>query len=275
MSLFQRLLLLLIALSALPNAARAELSFSTPPRGSEPAAESEKIYQGLAKLMSEAIGDKVVYAPARNMIEYNNKVRTGAYDLVLDGPHFTDWRTRQGTHRAIVMLPGEVALVAVVLQGTRYVTIDDLAGRDICVVPSSSFASVTLASLFTNPSRAPRSVSTGGGHRQLIDALFDGRCEAAILPEVNVRSHPRAAQLNVLWESNPTPLLYLSVREKQLSEAQIGRLTGLLMSEERMSPLMTPVLREFSPQARSFVKANRNAIRGLGELLPLTSYGWQ
>jgi hypothetical protein len=113
------------ALLCLAFTAHAELVLSSPPRLTS--AAEEKIYHPVAALLSKVIGEPVSYRHPGSYLLYQQEMRSGKYDIVLDGPAFIDWRMQRLGHVPVARLDGDLTFVVSVRRdNTRVRTLDDL-----------------------------------------------------------------------------------------------------------------------------------------------------
>ena len=180
---FRILFALLLGLGALisraANAAE-EYVFTAPPRGAP--AQEAKVYEPIAKYLSQATGKNIVYQHPDNWLSYQNQMQKGAYDLVFDGPHFISWRMVQTQHTPLAKLPGKLAfVVATSAKDSQFSGLKDLAGRTICGLAPPNLATLTMQAQFDNPARQPLIVevpSFGVGYKAMVKGK---KCQAAVM----------------------------------------------------------------------------------------------
>jgi ABC-type phosphate/phosphonate transport system substrate-binding protein len=169
----------LMAFSSAAIAAKDTIVFSTAP--TEKSGDLRVFYQPLLDLVAKASGKRVVMEPAENYVEYTNRMRQGAYDMVFDGPHFVSWRMERLGHVPLVRLPGKIQIVVAVRDEDGVRSLDELAaGRPVCTFPSPNMLAMIFLSHFPNPARQPELV-TVKGLPALAACLREGRGEAAVL----------------------------------------------------------------------------------------------
>lgn len=158
----------------------SQYTFSAPPRG---AADKEaQVYKPIAEYLSRVTGKTIVYKHPGDWLTYQNDMRTGAYDIVFDGPHFVSWRMARVQHEPLVSLPGKLAFVVVTgKDNQRLQSIEDLAGRAVCGLAPPNLATLSLYSLFPNPVRQPVVTEVKSFKHGYQAAMAGKKCSAAVM----------------------------------------------------------------------------------------------
>jgi len=246
---------------------REELVFSAPPRGT--LAEETAAYQPVVEFLSQVIGKKVVYQHSDNWLSYSKGMTEGKYDIVFDGPAFNGWRMERLNHTPLVKLPEEFVFVVVTRAGdTRYKTVKDLAGRQICAHAPPNLGTLTLLSQFDNPMRQPNIVNTKGWDNNY-KALIAGQCVATILPIKNLQKMDGAKKLTrTIYTHKAMPNQAFSVGPTVPATLHAKIAQALLSAEGKQA---TAKLRA-AYAGKDFVYADRNEYAGLGGLLKTSLY---
>lgn len=208
-------------------------TFSSPPR--EKSAAGVDFYQPIVELLSKATGKKFIYKYPDNWLAYQAQMRKGAYDVIFDGPHFVGWRILQMGHTPLLKLPQPHVWVVITKQGSRFTSIKDLAGRGVCVHAPPNFGTLTLLSLFDNPARQPHMIEIKGWE-SAYKGVVDGKCEATILPETNLKKlDPEQKLTRIIHQHQPYPnqAFTLGPRISPVMHDQI--LKALLSSEGKVA----------------------------------------
>ncbi|MEE8388469.1 MAG: PhnD/SsuA/transferrin family substrate-binding protein [Acidiferrobacterales bacterium] len=167
-----------LLLSAWFPFASAQIIFSAPPR--EKPEVGKQIYGPIAKYLSTAIGQQVVYKHPGNWTNYKNALQHDKYDIVFDGPHFVSWRMSYKRHRPLVTLPGQLSFVVVVRANQKqYKTLANLAGKRICGFNAPNLATLTMFNQF-RPQDRPHLVkirSFPDGYQK----MRAGKCDAVVM----------------------------------------------------------------------------------------------
>jgi ABC-type phosphate/phosphonate transport system substrate-binding protein len=89
----------------------APLVFTVAPR--ETTAEAQKVYAPIADYLTKSTGQKFAFQYTESWLEYQDRMRKGEYDLILDGPHFVGWRASTMGHVVLLKLPQKQVWVVV------------------------------------------------------------------------------------------------------------------------------------------------------------------
>jgi ABC-type phosphate/phosphonate transport system substrate-binding protein len=204
--------------------------FASAPRGN--AASESEVYQPVADYLSKVMGHKVVYKFSDNWMEYQQNMLDDRFDIVFDGPHFVSWRIAHLNHVPLVKLPQPHVWVVISRSDNVAVTnMGSLAGRAVCTPAPPNFGTLTLLSLFPNPSRQPFIVQTKGW-RNGYDGVVANKCMAAIMPLSNWRAFdPDSRQTKLLYRHQPYPNQAITVSGRRIPPAMQATLRAALLSE--------------------------------------------
>ena len=133
--------------SAISVPASANLVLSAPPIGK--ASVQRKVYEPVAAYLSRLLGETVEYQHPDNFGLYQAEMQLGRYDIVFDGPHFSEWREVKLHHEILVKAPGKLQFVVVVRNADKnYRTLADLKGRSLCGLAPPNLATQTVFQKF-------------------------------------------------------------------------------------------------------------------------------
>lgn len=253
------------------NISAAELIFSAPPRGSE--ADERAMYEPLAKAMTSAIGKEVKYVYPHGFLEYSVKMQKGEYDIVFDGPHFSQWRVENLHHSILVNLPENLQFVVIVKRSKSKVkTTHDLVYNTVCAQMTPQLGTLMLLSNYTQHVVEPQLHLVKGEEKVFTD-FKDGKCSAAVLRDKRFYKLSKAdrAQYKVVYRSNVAPNDAITVNNK-FTQEQRKALIRLLTNPKAMK-VAKPIFDKFSRNAIAFDKADPQKFDGLDQLLSL-SFGW-
>lgn len=242
--------------------AKDTLMFATAP--TEQSHEVNTVYQPILDLIAKASGKNVVMESAVNYVEYTNRMREGAYDLVFDGPHLVSWRMERLGHVPLVRLPGKIQIVVAVRDedGSPQSLEELAAGRRVCTFPSPNMLAMAFLSYYPNPVRQPDLVPVKG-LPALVSCLREGRGEAAVL-----RQEPWDALDKTGLRALPVPAHGYPERTLSISsevEPEIrARITEALVAEEG-TQAAARLLRAFKHER--FVTADPAEYEGMSDLL--------
>jgi ABC-type phosphate/phosphonate transport system substrate-binding protein len=188
----------------LPLSIQAEYLFTAPPR--ESPERGEEIYAPIAAFLSEVSGVGFRYEHPQSWSLYTERMQAGEFDLVFDGSHFVSWRLENAEHEVLVKLPQLMVWRVVARKDDpRVRELRNLLGLRVCAPRSPNLGMLTLFSDFPNPVSEPIQVATRSW-RDGYDALLDGRCHAAVMPQTNHESFdPALEYTRVLRTHAPMP----------------------------------------------------------------------
>lgn len=273
-NLRRRYLMGLIIGVLIHHAAQAEIILTAPPR--ESAEDGAKLYQPLATGLSALLGEKVIYQHPGSWHNYQKQLKSDAYDIVFDGPHFAAWRMSHLQARPLVRLPGNLRFVLVTTTQEKAITgIKDLYGKPVCTLPSPNLGALTLYSMYPNPVTQPDFRPVTGGFKQVADALLSGACQGAILRSAffyEQLSPEARAQFRVLTESAPIINQGITVSRRVSNTAQTKMLRAL--TTQSGAAAMRPILDRFAQQASTFVPAREEEYVGKNMLYDNMVFGW-
>lgn len=249
----------------------ADLIFSAPPRGSE---EVERAtYEPLVNAMSDAIGEKIQYVYPRDFIQYSVEMQKGRYDIVFDGPHFSQWRVANLNHTILVNLPENLQFLVVAPQARNTVnTLHDLVYETICAQLTPQLGTLMLLQNYYNRAAEPRLHLVHGEDKVYTD-FVTGKCTAAVLRDKTFykMSNEERARFKVIYKSAIAPNDAITVNNK-ISRNQRNALITLLTDTSAMK-VASQIFDRFSRNAVAFNRAEANQFAGLDQLL-LLAFGW-
>jgi ABC-type phosphate/phosphonate transport system substrate-binding protein len=272
-NLYRSITTALITLLLAGNAS-AELLLTAAPR--ETPEEGQALYGPMVNALSEAIGEKVVYQHPGSWNDYQKKIKSGEFDIYLDGAHLASWRMENQQTKPLVRLPGDLAFVLVSRAENDSITsIDDLVAKKVCSMPSPNLGTLTLYSMFKNPVQQPIFVDVTGGAKKLMAAMEEGRCEATIFrKKYYYKKLDKVAQakLNVLKESKGITNQGFTISNR-VDDDTVVKIQNYLTSQEGQLAAQK-LLKRFSPGSEKFVVANANEYQGLNLMAKNMMFGW-
>ncbi len=254
--------------------ASAEIIFSAAPR--ETVEEGQALYGPMVEALSEALGQEVVYQHPGSWRNYQKKIKSGEYDIYLDGAHLAAWRMENQQARPLVRLPGELSFVLVSKAGNRTVTTpEDLIGRKICHMPSPNLGTLTLFSIYENPVRQPSFIIVNGGAKKLLAAMDEGRCEATILRKKYYHKKLDAAtksKFNVLETTAGITNQGFTISSR-VDDETVTAIQNFLTSDAGKFAAQK-LLKRFSPGTEKLVASSHDEYQGLNLMAKNTMFGW-
>ena len=249
----------------------ADLIFSAPPRGSE--AKERATYEPLVKAISKAIGVNVQYVYPQNFIQYSVNMQKGHYDIVFDGPHFSEWRKVNLNHTILVNLPENLQFFVVTPKGRVHVnSLHDLVYQTICAQVTPQLGTLMLLQNYYQTATEPQ-LHLVRGEDKVFTEFTSGKCTAAVLRDKTYFKMPPAdrAAYKVIYTSPMAPNDAITAGPK-VSLEQRKILVALLTNPDAMK-VAAPIFERFSRNAIAFNVANPDQFKGLDQLLQL-AFGW-
>ena len=275
--LVKKTLIFMMFILALPvNAVfSSELIFTAPPR--ESAQAGNKIYQPVAKYLSQLLNRKVTYKHPGNWFNYQSKMRKDKYDIIFDGPHFTSWRIAHLKYDVLVKLPSELQFM-VVTDANNFV-IDsgkDVTGKRFCGISPPNLSSLSFLATFNNPMLQPRVIGIKGSMQDVYNAFEKEKCSAAVLRNVFYEKklpRDKRDKLKIIFKSPEMPNQAISVSSR-LSQKEKSKITNALL-EGAGKKSLNGIVKRFSGAAmRPFVRTNNVEYEGYNKYLEGVIFGW-
>lgn len=207
----------------------ANLVLSAPPLGK--AAAERKVYEPMAAYLSSILGETVEYHHASNFGLYQAEMQLGKYDIVFDGPHFSEWRVVKLKHEILATAPGQLAFVVVVKDSDReYQSLPDLKGRSLCGLAPPNLATQTVFQQFKV---AEPHLLLAPSFQAAFKQMLAGKCTAVILAKNMYARLSRNAPIKsrVIYTSREFPSLTITASSK-IGEAKMAELRKKLVSPE-------------------------------------------
>lgn len=252
---------LAVLLACLALAAQAKpLLMSTAPTQS--VEEARALYEPIARYLSQATGQEIVFEPVSNYMRYNRMMQDDGFDLLFDGPHFVGWRMEKFGHKPLVRFPGEIRIVvAVKEEGPKELAGLDM-GQKVCAFASPNMLTMAFLKYFPNPSRQPHLLRVQN-FPEVMKCLREGEGEAAIFRDkIWAKMEQTGLRLLQVPEHGyPERTLTVSSR---VDAAMADRVRQALLSDEG-TKVAEKLLTRF--KKKSFVRADPGQYQGLDRLL--------
>lgn len=255
-----------------PLGAQADLIMSAPPR--ESIDEGRKTYEPLARLISEVIGEKVVYEAPRDWNVYSLDMRNGKYDIVFDGPHFAAWRIKHLNHVPTVKLPGSLDFVVLARWDDKRITnLRSVASKPVCSLPSPNLGTMMILGQFDNPVLHPQIFEVKGGFEDVLQAFKDGRCRAAVVRENAYKklTEEDRKTYKVIFKSPPYPNQTVTVVSR-INGKKRDRIVAALTKKNLAAG--EKIFDQFSKSERFFIPAKPADYRDMETMLEGVVWGW-
>ncbi|KAA3639021.1 MAG: hypothetical protein DWP95_11395 [Proteobacteria bacterium] len=169
-----------------------------------PPQQAEYVYQPLADWLAKKTGFEVQINSADNYYFYWRDAKAQNPDFTFDAPHVAAYRMTEKNYEPILRVAADQRYYLVTNQNID-VTADigkQLVGQRVITFPSPNIGSLLFDQWFTDLFLQPQKVVTALSWKDVINQVFSGEAEAAIIPQYLYQLYPN---LLVLKESKPFP----------------------------------------------------------------------
>lgn len=143
---------------------------------------TRKAYQPLADYIAQATGKSVELVTTFDYAEFWLRMQRGnEFNLILDGPFYTDYRIKRQGHVPLVKVPGLVSYSLVTKSGEAILDASELIGKKIATIIPPAPGGLVMQKMFTHPSRQPYIVAAKSSE-QALEMLVKGQVTAAMIP---------------------------------------------------------------------------------------------
>ena len=169
-----------------------------------PPQQAEFVYQPLADWLAKKTGFDVEINSADNYYFYWRDAKTQNPDFTLDAPHVAAYRMVEKNYQPILRVASDQRYYLVTNQNidTSQDIGRQLVGKRVITFPSPNLGSLLYTQWFTDLFLQPQKIVTALSWKDVINQVFSGEAEAAIIPESLYQLYPN---LLVLKESKPYP----------------------------------------------------------------------
>lgn len=203
-------LLLMLALGQVSRA--AELSFAIHPILTPE--ETDRVYLPLLRHLQEATGHRFKLVNNKNLFAHWNAFQREEYDLILDGPHFTDFRIQRRDYQVLVKFPDVVSYSLVTHSELFVFEPAELIAKHIATTPSPALGALWLYKFYPNTLRQPILVATEDA-LSAAEMLNRVEVDAAIIPTALVGRFPG---FNTVTATDQVPAPAISASPKLAPE---------------------------------------------------------
>lgn len=169
-----------------------------------PPQQAEYVYQPLADWLTQKTGFDVQINSADNYYFYWRDAKAQNPDFTLDAPHIAAYRMAEKNYEPILRVADDQKYYLVTNQDLD-LTKDvgkQLVGKRVITFPSPNIGSLLYDQWFTDLFLQPQKVVTALSWKDVINQVFSGEAEAAIIPQYLYQLYPN---LLVLKESEAFP----------------------------------------------------------------------
>lgn len=197
-----------LALVPIPGLA-ADIKFAVQPILDAEA--TRKAYQPLADYIAQAAGKKVELVATFDYAEFWLRMKRGnEFNLILDGPFYTDYRIRQQGHVPLVKVPGLVSYSLVTRSSDAVLDTSELIGKKIATIIPPAPGGLVMQKMFTHPSRQPYIVPVKSSE-QALEMLLKGQVTAAMIPTpLAAQAMSQGREISTVVTSPQTPHITLT-----------------------------------------------------------------
>lgn len=222
----------------------------------------KQIYKPLASYLSEKTGQTIKLSTFRSFRSYwSNMKRLKGFDMVLDGPHFIDYRIKKNSYKVLVKQPDTVSFTVVTKDDIFVFDVEELAQYRVASMVAPGLGGLRLKELFKGAEKKPTIISSFDAD-DCIKLIRDGKADAAIIPTPMVG---RYENLNVVLTTEPTPHIGFSV-SPEIPPAVVSNIKKALLEAPN-----TEEGRKMLSDARlaTFVATDNETYDGYGKLLQI------
>jgi phosphonate transport system substrate-binding protein len=191
----------MVLLGAMAATSAAELTFAVHPV--LPQQRTLQVYQPLADYLSRATGQTIRLVTSPNFLTHWQMMKRGGYDLILDGPHFTDYRVQKMGYTVLAKLPDVVSYTLVANENLMVLEPAELVGKTIATTAAPAVGALRLVELYPHPLRQPTIVETPDSE-QAAELAVQGKAAAAMIPAPLVGRYPSLTTV-ATTEQLPSP----------------------------------------------------------------------
>lgn len=256
----------MVLLSGFQGLSLAETyEFSAPPDlGPE---ESRRLYAPLMQLLGSETGDSFVYVHPGSWFAYQDDMRSGRFQLLLDDAHLASWRIAALDHAPLVKARAQATYVVIAMKEGRIYSKEDLVGLPVCAQAPPALGTLGFLELFDSPFQVPRILETSD-YLDRVQKVLTGECAGAVLARHRYTGSDEirgvAGQLKIVTQTGSYPGVTLTAGTG-LSESLHSAIRNVLLS--RSGGEATRALRDHLANGSNFVEAEPEDYEGLDGLL--------
>lgn len=172
---------------------------------------TQKAYQPLADYIAKATGKSVEFKTSYDYADYWLAMKNGkSYNLILDGPFYTDWRIKKQGYIPLVKVPGVVSYSLITLSNAGIFDPAELVGKRIASLIPPAPGGLVMAKMFPIATRQPYIIPVRSSERAL-ELLLAGKADAAMVPTpLAAQAMSQGKEISTVATSDQTPHITLS-----------------------------------------------------------------
>lgn len=205
-------LLLLLTFSHCSRA--ADLTFAIHPL--LPQQRTIEVYTPLVQYLQKVSGKQIRIVTNKNLFAHWNATQREEYDLILDGPHFTDYRLQKRQYQVLAKFPDVISYTLVTRSDLLIFEPEELIGKQIASPPSPALGALRLFEIFPNPLRQPTILPTDDAITAA-EKVSRGEVDAAMIPTFLVA---RYSGINSVLTTEQVPAPAISASSKLAPETR-------------------------------------------------------
>lgn len=189
-----------------------------------------KAFQPLADYLSEAAGQRVVLKTAYDYADFWLLMKEGKhYDLIFDGPFYTDYRIKHQNHVPLAKVPGLVSYSLVAKSSTGIFEPSELIGRRIASLTPPAPGGLVMFKMFPNPLRQPY-IYPVRSSEEAMKALLADKVHAAMVPTpLAAQAMSQGHEIATIVTSEQTPHMTITAGST-VDAATRAKLTQALLN---------------------------------------------
>lgn len=227
-----------------------------------PEAQTRRVFQPLADYLGAKTGKRFELVTTTNFLTHWQLFQRENYDLIIDGPHFTDYRVQKMGYRPVAKFPSVVSYSLVASEDRLILDTRDLVAQKVATLPSPGLGALWLNTIFPNPLRQPMIIEADNSV-SAVEKLLAGGAAAAMIPTPLVGRY--SALVPVLTTGQvPAPGVSVS---GSVDPETVGRIREALL-EADTDPQGRALLAElrlsgFEPADRHTFDGQADALKGV------------
>jgi len=251
--------------------ALADLILAAPPR--ESLKNGRSVYNPIAKGIEKLIGEKVIYQQPRNWFDYSIKMRSGAYDIIFDGPHFAAWRIVNSDHIPVAALPGKLKFFLITdINNDPINNLIDISKLVMCGMPAPNLGTGMIMAEYSNPNKQPMIYES----RSFTNAYKNfnaGECHAVVLRDkvYSKLSRDEKSSIKIIFMSEALPNQTVTIGPNlTIYASKIRR----FLTSSGGRKVAKNLLDRFSKNNPKFIRARKRSYYGLEKYLQGRNSKW-
>jgi ABC-type phosphate/phosphonate transport system substrate-binding protein len=227
-----------------------------------PQDNTRETYQPLADYLSSKTGRPVELVTSLNFLTHWQLFKRENFEIVLDGPHFTDYRVQKMGYRPLVKLPSVVSYSLVTNEDTLVLEAKELVARKVATLPSPGLGALWLNTIFPNPLQQPEIVEVDHS-AAAVEKVLSGEAAAAMIPTPFVQRYRTVVPV-VTTRQVPAPALSVNAKVDKTTARQIREALLSAGTDPRGRAMLDAIgIPAFEPANAGIYKGQASALEGV------------